>query len=62
MFEKFKGVEIHPEFLQDSVTVENLLESYKSYDTSHFLENSKALREYLKHGSSKRVAEILQED
>ncbi len=61
MFEKFKGVEIHPEFLQDGVTVENLLESYKKYDTSYFLENSKALREYLQHGSSKRVAQIIEE-
>jgi len=61
MFQKFKGVAIHPEFLQDDVTVENLLESYKSYDTSHFLENSKALRTYLKHGSSKRVAKILEQ-
>jgi len=61
MFEKFKGVEIHPEFLQDAVTVENLLKSYKEYDTSHFLENSKALREYLQHGSSKRVAQIIEE-
>jgi len=62
MFEKFQGREIHPEFLQDAVTAENLLESYKRYDTSHFLQNSKALREYLGHGSSKRVAAILQED
>jgi len=60
MFEKFRGEEIHPEFLQDGVTVENLLASYKSYDTSHFLDNSKALRAYLEHGSSKRVAEIIE--
>jgi len=62
MFEKFKGVEIHPEFLQDDVTVENLLESYKKYDTSNFLENSKTLRKYLKSGSSKRVAQIIEGD
>ncbi|QOP45521.1 lipid-A-disaccharide synthase [Sulfurimonas paralvinellae] len=61
MFEKFKGEEIHPEFLQDAVTAKNLLESYKNYDTSHFLENSKALRAYLQHGSAKRVAQIIQE-
>jgi len=59
MFQKYKGEAIHPEFLQDAVTVENLLESYKAYNTSHFLENSQALRTYLQHGSSKRVAEIL---
>jgi lipid-A-disaccharide synthase len=62
MFDKFRSEEIHPEFLQDAVTVENLLKSYETYDTSHFLDNSKALRKYLGHGSSKRVAEILQED
>jgi lipid-A-disaccharide synthase len=61
MFEKFRKEEIHPEFLQDAVTAENLFKSYKDYDTSHFLENSKALREYLQHGSSKRVAEIIEE-
>jgi lipid-A-disaccharide synthase len=59
MFEKFRGTEIHPEFLQDDVTVENLLESYNNYESANFLKNSKALRAYLKHGSSKRVAEIL---
>ena len=59
MFEKFQGKEIHPEFLQDAVTVENLLNSYNNYESADFLANSKALREYLKHGSAKRVAEIL---
>ena len=59
MFEKFQGKEIHPEFLQEEVTVTNLLSAYKNYDTANFLENSKALRVYLKHGSAKRVAEIL---
>jgi lipid-A-disaccharide synthase len=59
MFEKFKGSAIHPEFLQDEVTTENLLESYKNYEATNFLQNSQELRAYLKHGSSKRVAEIL---
>ena len=59
MFEKFKDRTIHPEFLQDDVTVENLLKSYKQYNTSDFIENSKTLRQYLQHGSSKRVAQIL---
>jgi lipid-A-disaccharide synthase len=59
MFEKFRGEEIHPEFLQDAVTVQNLLNAYREYDTSHFLQNSKALRAYLQRGSAKRVAEII---
>jgi len=60
MFSKFQGREIHPEFLQDAVTVENLLNAYRSYNKSHFLEDSKLLREYLQHGSAKRVAEIIE--
>jgi len=59
MFSKFQGREIHPEFLQDAVTVENLFHAYQSYNKSHFLEDSKLLREYLGHGSAKKVAEII---
>ena len=59
MFEKFKGGIIHPEFLQDEVTTQNLLNSYNSYDRKSYFANSKLLKEYLKYGSSKRVAEII---
>ncbi len=54
-----KGL-IHSEFLQENVTVENLLNDYKKMDTKKFIENSKILREYLKFGSSKNVAHIIQ--
>jgi lipid-A-disaccharide synthase len=60
MFLKHKGREIHPEFIQDDVTVQNLLKSYKEYDRDRFLDDSKSLRAYLKNGSSKRVAEIIE--
>jgi len=60
MFEKFKGEALHPEFIQDDVTVENLLEAYEKYDREKFLANSQALRTYLGHGSSKRVAQIIE--
>lgn len=60
MFSKFKNREIHPEFLQDEVNVENLLKSYTTYDKSHFADDSKLLREYLVHGSSKRVVELIE--
>jgi len=60
MFSKFQGREIHPEFLQDAVTVENLFNAYQNYNKSHFLEDSKLLRMYLGHGSAKRVAEIIE--
>lgn len=54
-----KGL-IHSEFLQENVTVENLLHDYKKMDTTKFLKNSQTLREYLKSGSSKNVAHIIQ--
>lgn len=53
---------IHKEFLQENVTVENLLNEYQSLDREKFLEDSRTLREYLEHGSSKNVAKILTED
>jgi len=60
MFSKAYNQEMHPEFLQEAVTTKNLLEAYKNYNKENFLENSKRLRKYLKHGSSKRVAEIIE--
>ncbi len=61
MFSKFKNRALHPEFIQKDVTAKNLLHAYREYDRSRFLSDSKALREYLKHGSSKRVAEIIED-
>lgn len=61
MFSKFKNRALHPEFIQKDVTAQNLLQAYREYDRSRFLSDSKALREYLKHGSSKRVAEIIED-
>ena len=61
MFEKYKGEALHPEFIQDDVTVENLLKAYEGYDRKSFLKNSQSLRTYLQHGSSKKVAEIIEE-
>ncbi len=59
MFQKFKGITIHPEYLQNMVTKENLIKCYKEYDRGVFLKHSFELRKYLKHGSSKRVAELI---
>jgi lipid-A-disaccharide synthase len=61
MFEQFKGRALHPELLQKDVTAENLIEAYESMDKTAFLEDSKALRKYLQHGSSKRVAAIIED-
>ncbi|MDY0124393.1 lipid-A-disaccharide synthase [Sulfurimonas sp.] len=60
MFSKFKNRALHPEFIQKDVTAKNLLQAYKEYDRSRFLSDSKALREYLAQGSSKRVAHIIE--
>ena len=59
MFKKYNNTLLHPEFLQKDVTTLNLLKAYKEYDREKFLDNSKHLRSYLKHGSSARVAEII---
>lgn len=61
LLQKYKNITLHPEFLQDEVTKENLLKSFQEYKRDDFLTNSKLLREYLQHGSSKRVAQIIKE-
>ena len=60
MFSKYKKKEIHPEFIQDEVTSQNLLKAYNEYNKDNFLADSKELRAYLKNGSSKNVAKIIQ--
>jgi len=60
MFSKYQGRDMHPEFLQENVNVENLLKAYKEYNREKFLLDSKELRNYLEHGSAKRMAAILE--
>lgn len=60
MFDKFQHRSIHPELIQDEVTVENLLHAYKEMDQEKFFEDALHLRSYLQHGSSKRVAQIIE--
>jgi len=60
MFSQFNSRAIHPEFIQDDVTTENLLDSYNNFNRDNFLDDSKALRGYLKNGSSKNVAKIIE--
>ena len=50
---------LHNELLQEEVTVDNLLEEYYNTDRKKFAAKAKELREYLGHGSSKNVADIL---
>ena len=61
MFTQFNDRDLHPEFIQENVTADNLVKAYQEYDRSRFLEDSKALRAYLQHGSSKTVASIIEE-
>ncbi len=61
MFDKMSNRALHPELLQDEVTVENLLDAYKNMDKEAFLADALTLRAYLEKGSSARVAEIILE-
>ena len=60
MFLDHAGRTIHPEFIQDDVTVANLLKSYHEYNRENFLQDSKELRAYLQGGSSKNVAKLIE--
>ncbi|RXK11533.1 lipid-A-disaccharide synthase [Halarcobacter mediterraneus] len=51
---------IHKEFFQENVSFNNLYKEYENINKNDFLETSKELRKYLKHGSSKNVANIIQ--
>ena len=59
-FSKMKKKPLHKEFIQKEVNVNNLFEEYLSMDRTLFFKNSKLLRDYLQHGSSKNVAQIIQ--
>ena len=52
---------LHQEIIQGDVTPENLIKIYKETDYEIFRQNAKILREYLSHGSSVNVANILME-
>jgi len=60
MFKKFKKSALHPEFLQEDVTKENLIAAFHKYCREKFFTDSQKLREYLQHGSSARVAELIE--
>jgi lipid-A-disaccharide synthase len=60
MFDQFEHRAMHPELWQNEVTLENLLRAYRQMDQAKFFEDALRLRSYLKHGSSKRVAQIIE--
>jgi len=55
----FQGRPMHPELIQEELNLENLLRAYREYDRQSFAEDAAVLRSYLRHGSAKRVAEIV---
>lgn len=61
-FDKLGKEIIHKELLQEEVTVEALYDEYLHMDREKFFQNSQLLRNYLENGSSKKVAQIIQND
>jgi lipid-A-disaccharide synthase len=59
IFEFDTKEKFHDELLQDDVTLENLISSYKNRDENKFLENSKTLRAILQNGSSEKLAKLI---
>jgi lipid-A-disaccharide synthase len=56
----FEGKEaVHQEFLQDTVTPENLLHTYHHFDKTKFAQNAKTLKTILSHGSVKNLINLL---
>ncbi|MCD8213827.1 MAG: lipid-A-disaccharide synthase [Campylobacter sp.] len=56
----FMGKEpLHEEFIQEAVSVQNLLNAYERCDREKFLYGCEELRAYLRHGCSKNVVKIL---
>lgn len=59
MFSKYKNRALHSEFIQDGVSVANLSNELEKCNRAKFIEDSKELRDYLAHGSSKNIANII---
>lgn len=56
----FSGMEpLHEEFLQEEVTVENLLKAYENMDKEAFFDHAIKLRNLLKHGSQEAMIKIM---
>ncbi len=60
ILQKHNHTSLHSEFLQEEVTVDNLLKAYYNTDRKIFAQKAEALKAYLEHGSSKNVADILE--
>ena len=51
---------IHPELIQDNLTISNLLNLYSNYNIKKYFKNILELRTILKSGVSKKIVEILE--
>jgi len=61
MLEKYNNTLLHKELLQEDANVQNLLNAFYTTDRNIFVKSAKELRDYLGHGSSKIVANIIME-
>lgn len=51
---------LHKEFFQEDVNVENLVNEYKTMNTSEYFNHSQKLRQILKKGSSQEVTKLIE--
>jgi lipid-A-disaccharide synthase len=61
LFDYHYHTPLHPEFIQDEVTVENLYNSYLTMDREKFFNQAQELRTFLQQGSAKRMSAIIKE-
>lgn len=62
LYDHIDKTELHNELLQEEVTIANLLNIYKTFDRTAFIQKIIKLRNYLLHGSSAEVAKIIESD
>ncbi len=58
---EFQGRPMHPELIQGALTPRALFEAFANFDRSRYADDVAAVRQYLRHGSSRNVAAILSE-
>lgn len=61
LFDHHYHTPLHPEFIQNEVTVENLYNSYCTMDKEQFFIQAQKLRLFLQHGSANRMSAIIKE-
>ncbi|MDR1614594.1 MAG: lipid-A-disaccharide synthase [Campylobacteraceae bacterium] len=59
IFDFYRHDALHKEFLQESVTAQNLIKEYHDMDKNRYFAHAQKLKEILAHGSSQEVAKII---